>query len=302
MRERDKVRLGAITVLSILGVCILILMPQSTVKAMQNKMTEEMTGALFHTFHFCSSNVAHNFPYIFLVGIVITAVYILIIVEKLRIKKIAQALNESKEKYLIATKNANFSVWELDINNRRIIQYEHSREVHGNMEVIENVPDSIIESGYVIGEDVERFREMYEKIFAGAPNAEGEFWVKTNGRSQRWYERITYTTIYDKQGKPIRAIGSSKDITMQKEIEKKYKEEVYYRTCVDTDVVASFHFNLTQNWCGDGHSDFEEILALQNSGTVDGFFEAEYANNVDWEMLDAYKEMFNRKNLLKEFF
>lgn len=301
MREKDKRVLGIISILSYMVVCILIIMPQSTVRAWQGKVTTKISGTVTSSYKFCSINIERHFVYIFLLGFVVSAIYVFFIIENFRIKKIAQALQESKEKYLIATKNADFSVWEFDIINKRIIQSYHSKEVHGNLEVIENVPEFIIESGYVIGEDIDKFREMYEKICAGEPSAEGEFWVKTSKRTERWYERVTYTTIFDKQGKPIKAIGSSKDITKEKEIEKKYKEEIYYRTCVDKDVIGSFHFNLTKNWCGDGQSEVKEILRLQESKTVDGFFEAEYANNADSELLKEYKKVFNRENLIKAF-
>ncbi len=301
MKKKDKKALGIAIVLLILGACILLIMPQGIFESLKRKIAVSSTGIIANFGRYRSMNFEHNFIYFFLFGISASIVYIFFIIENFRIKKIALVLQESKEKYLIATRNANFSVWELDIINKRIIQSEHSKEMHGYAQIIENVPNSIIEAGYVIGEDVDKFKEMYDKIFAGIPSIEGEFWVKSKGRVERWYERVTYTTIFDKQGKPIKAIGSSKDITIEKEIEKKYNEEIYYRTCVDKDVIGSFHFNLTKNWCGDGQSDYEEILILQESRTVDGFFEAEYANNADAEILAEYKKVFNRENLMKAF-
>lgn len=244
----------------------------------------------------------HYFIYFLTIGLIVIAITIFFIVDNYRMRKIAQALTESKEKYLIATKSGDFCVWEFDIANRRILQSEHSREVHGCTQIIENVPETIIASGYVMEEDRNKFNEMYEKIYAGEPRVQGEFWVKSKKKTEPWCERIIYTTIFDKQGKPIKAIGSSKDITIEKEAEKKYNEEIYYRTCVDTDVIGSFHFNLTKNWCKDGQSDMPEILTFQESGTVDGFFEAEYAKNVDEEILQEYKKVFNRESLLKAFY
>jgi signal transduction histidine kinase len=276
-------------------------MPGSTICAWQGKVTNKMLVIMTSSCNFFSINMEHHFGYFFFLGFVISIICVFFIIENFRIKKIAQALKESKEKYLIATKNADFSIWEFDLVNQRLLQSHHSKEVHGNLEVIENVTDFIIESGYVIGEDIDKFREFYGKICAGEPSADAEFWVKTSTRAERWYERLSYTMIYDKQGKPIKAIGSSKDITKEKEVEKKYKEEIYYRTCVDKDVIGSFHFNLTKNWCGDGQSNTKEILLLQESQTVDGFFEADYKNNADPELLEEYKKVFNRQNLIKSF-
>lgn len=292
---------GILCKLAALAICTCMMIPQNVFASISSKNISRKTIFIYKNI-FLLQRFEHHFTYFSIFGIIITALTIFFVMDNIRVKKIAQALKESKEKYLIATKNTDFSVWELDIINRRITQFEHLRDVHGYEEVIENVPESIIEKGYVNGEDIEKFRDMYEKVFAGEPNVVGEFCVESYGKSQRWYERVSYTTIFDKQGKPIKAIGSSKDITKEKEIEKKYNEEIYYRTCVDTDVIASFHFNLTQNLCSDGHSDMPEILKLQEAGTVDGFFEDEYANNVDAEILKEYKKVFNRVNLIKAFY
>lgn len=288
-----------VLIIVLLGACVMICLK---VTAMSNGSGVRQYEILISSYEKCWQSFERHFVYFSLGVAMVMAITLFVIIDNLRIRKIAQALKESKEKYLIATKNADFSVWELDIINRRIIQSEHSREVHGNTKVIENVPESIIDSGYVMEEDIDRFLEMYNKIIAGEPSVEGEFWVKSKNKSDYWCERVAYTTIFDKQGKPIKAIGSSKDITIEKEIEKKYNEEIYYRTCVDTDVIGSFHFNLTKNWCGEGQSDIPQILALQESGTVDGFFEAEYALNAADEILNEYKNIFNRSNLMKSFY
>lgn len=237
------------------------------------------------------------------IGLSIFAIVILfLITENLKVKKIAQDLKASREKYLIATKNADFTFWELDIVNRRIICSNQSGCQHGMREIFENVPQSLIEAGYVTLESLDQFLQMYEKVYAGEPVVVGEFWMKIPQSSQKRLMRVTYTTLYDKFGKPAKAVGTCKDITIEKDIEKKYKEEIYYHTCVDKDVIGSFHFNLTKNWCGDGHSDIPQVLDLQSSGTVDGFFEKEYEMNVDLEIVSEYKKRFTRKNLLNCFY
>ncbi|MEG2857955.1 MAG: histidine kinase dimerization/phospho-acceptor domain-containing protein, partial [Clostridia bacterium] len=67
------------------------------------------------------------------------------------------------------------------------------------------------------------------------------------------------------------------------------------------DILGSFKMNLTQNTCEEGQSDIKTILTFGRGGTVDGFFELEYATHLDAAEAEQYKSIFNRENLLKEY-
>lgn len=121
--------------------------------------------------------------------------------------------------------NTGVSIWEYDFRRRCIIQYQISTEMHGFEQIVPNVPESLVESGFVHPDSAEAFYEMYDKLRQGAPFAEGVFKVQTSDRRGYWFEHIRYTNAFDQNGLPYRAIGMSTDETAQQEAIAKYERE-----------------------------------------------------------------------------
>ena len=63
-------------------------------------------------------------------------------------KELMFRLQRTSALYQVAQKHSRLNMWELDLKNRRIIQTEESKALHGYGDVVENVPDSLFESGY----------------------------------------------------------------------------------------------------------------------------------------------------------
>jgi EAL domain-containing protein (putative c-di-GMP-specific phosphodiesterase class I) len=115
-----------------------------------------------------------------------------------------------------AFNDTDISYWYYDIANKRILHNEHSVKVHGFENVVENVPVSLIESGYVHPDSIEDFKALYQKLENGEQRATADIWIKPFHASQYWCERIVYTTIYSNKNEPIVAIGISTNVTSEK--------------------------------------------------------------------------------------
>ncbi|MEG0703580.1 MAG: hypothetical protein RR449_08410, partial [Christensenella sp.] len=150
-------------------------------------------------------------------------------------------------------------------------------------------------------DDAPALFEMFDKLFAGEKTAKSVGRWGNGDDSVWWWYEIAYTTIFDDEGKPLRAIGTAIDITERVRLEERYDEEIKWRKVHNKDVMGSFKMNLTQNTCEDGQSDVATILSFHGDGTVDGFFEREYATHMYPEELKKYKKIFNRKNLLRGY-
>ena len=128
-----------------------------------------------------------------------------------------------------------------------MIQTERSQDVHGLGAVIENVPDSLVENGYIHPDSVEDFLEMHRKIISGAESAECIIRVRAP-EGQYWWEKIHYTTIFDGDGNPIRAVAVSENVSAQKEAEKRAFQELICKKCFSIDIIAFSKINLTKNY------------------------------------------------------
>lgn len=80
-------------------------------------------------------------------------------------------LRRSEERFQIAVRQAGISVWEYDIPARRLYS-SVSTQGHGEAcPVVEQVPQSLIDSGYVHPSGVKEFQGMHEALHRGEPTA-----------------------------------------------------------------------------------------------------------------------------------
>lgn len=121
-------------------------------------------------------------------------------------------LGKESEVLFEALAKCNICVWEYDIVHKRIIQTGASMRVHGCNKIIENVPNTLIESGHVHKDSAVAFRNMYKLLQNGAKEASCIIKVKRPDGSY-WWEKINYITSFDENGRAVRALGISNDVT-----------------------------------------------------------------------------------------
>ena len=108
-----------------------------------------------------------------------------------------------------------------------------------------NYPNCWIESGILHPDDVEEYRQLYQKIDNGADYAEAEVRNQYNG-SYHWFQ-YRLKSIYDPLGKRIKVIGTRSDITLAKEIEANHQHHLNAFFSSNPDTLASCRVNLTEN-------------------------------------------------------
>ena len=206
--------------------------------------------------------------------------------------------------YEAAVGDVNLVVWEYEIGAHRIIMAdneftEYDYRKFGLPKIIENAPDSLAE--YIDEADVQKFLDMYRAIENGAPKASCEVWYKLQPGQEPRCERISFTTVFGADGKPVSAVGIGQNITARKMEEEKYNRFYKQLSEANPDTLGSFRMNLSADWCGDGQSPQADYLRLQSSGRVNGFFAAMASRMEPGEARDEFIRFFTRENLLEVF-
>lgn len=215
-------------------------------------------------------------------------------------KRIMERMQQTLDRYHEAITDTDFSIWYYDMKKKCILQEEQSVNIHGFDHIIENVPESLIASGYVHPDDVQSFREMYGRMFAGEARVTGDFWVRQTDRDAYWCERITYKVVYDDKGEPVMALGASKDVSLEKENERRFREEVELRNTLREKSPGSYVLNLSKNKLMAANERIES-LGLGKAATADEFFMrcrqliVNTTNGID------VNEILDRQKLLKGF-
>ena len=163
---------------------------------------------------------------------------------------------------------------------------------------IPNVPESVLEK--INSSSHKAFLEMYRQVQAGH-SASCEVWTVPTPTQESRCDRISYTVLKNEEGLPAKAFAVVENITAEKIKEEKYNTFNNYRKGLVTNSLASYHLNLSTNWCGDGHAQLPELLLLQEDKTADGFFAKVQQNIVGAEKQQQWQREFNRAALLDSF-
>lgn len=163
---------------------------------------------------------------------------------EIALNKERQSLKISEERFRIALETTNLSIWEYDFTTRRITQSIKSQSIHGFERVIDDVPDSLINSGYIHPDSVGDVKILYDKLLSGEKKVEGIFKIIKPINHEILYERIRYTVIFDSDNKPFKAIGVSDDVTDQMNILQKYQMEASIRQNLNKNIYTTAVINL----------------------------------------------------------
>ena len=221
------------------------------------------------------------------------------------LKNSEQEILKAQQIYDDAASVAKLVIWNYDIKTRRAIMLRTGYtylvcKKFGVPLIIENAPETL--SKFVADEDQDAFLETYHAIDNGAAKAECEFRFKLPKQNRPQYERITLRRINDEKGRLLTVYCCGQNITAQKEREERFKRA--YEQLYNPNSYGSFHLNLTQNWCGNGtkgSSKIKNVLDLQNSGNVEGYFAAFAALIADEEVKKDFFKRFDRELLLEQF-
>lgn len=207
-----------------------------------------------------------------------------------------QKLRQTQALLTAALHNTKVTVWEYDLATKSILQTINSQDTHGFDTVISNVPEALIENGFVHPQSAEDFRALYRDVFAGKEKAQRDIFVQTLDRTGYWWERIIYIPVTDASGNVIKAIGTSMDVTEQKNLEQSFREIEALRSKTTNGIMI----NVSKNTLDTMYSEVDEIAAL-NNGNLTDFFQKSRLRIPDATKRKAYDAIFNRESLLRAY-
>ncbi|MEG1275656.1 MAG: ATP-binding protein [Ruthenibacterium sp.] len=213
-----------------------------------------------------------------------------------------RALRESEARYAAAIKSANINIWEYDYAADTMTIFSTSPKIHPDELTVRNYKQDVVDAGHISEESAPVLFDTLKKLENGAPEASAELWVRNAWGDPFWCERIIYTNAFDEAGKPVKAYCVGRDITREKEAEKRYRDELSYREAMQKATMASINVNLTQNTILDCKSIFPKLVArMKAAQTVQDYFDQVRSELATEEMQQKYAAIFQRDALLRQF-
>ena len=141
-----------------------------------------------------------------------------------KLKRLEQELLENQLRYESAIKGSGINIWEYDIRQDSLYIVSNSSRIKQNCYSIDHYIQSTLDNGYVREDSIDLFLDIFKRLRQGECEVTGDIWYKTTDEMGWWCERVTYTAIFDDEGKPYRAFGAGRDVTREKEAEKRFHE------------------------------------------------------------------------------
>ena len=120
-------------------------------------------------------------------------------------KKLYSDVSESEAKFRFASEHTNTYSWEYTIATKEMRPCFRCMRDLGLPPVLKNYPEPVIESGLFQPDYADMYRDWHRQLAEGVEHLEAVMPLTAD----RVPFRIKYTTIYDENGKPVKAYGSA---------------------------------------------------------------------------------------------
>src|SRR5574344_215715 len=203
--------------------------------------------------------------------------------------------------YEAAVEDAKLVVWEYDIVKHTITMAENDFTEYDYRKfnlpkTLENIPQSLIP--YIDDNYVDQFLAMYTAIEQGAPSASCEVWYKLKPGTEPRCEHIRYVTIFDDNGKPVKAYGIGQNITAMKLEHEKYTSLYKQVTATLSDAISSTRLNLSKNSYISGYSADPGVVERLQRTTANEHFLAAIQSIPDEAIRTRLTKIFTCANLI----
>lgn len=208
----------------------------------------------------------------------------------------------NEERYQIALKQSQSILWQYDpyakVLTRIDAGNQHTSKILHNVHTMKNFPDVLWEKGMLDKASIQEAKKICEDIMAGKKECECILHLYDEHHYSHWFH-IYSSSIFDKDGTVLEAIGISKDITDLKQLELEYHNEKEYRDIISSDFVSVFEVDLTADKMLNVNKKWMQEMDLNEDSTYDDLTERIVGMmHPDYSYI---KEMKTRENMLECF-
>ncbi|MEG2198924.1 MAG: diguanylate cyclase [Anaerovorax sp.] len=188
-------------------------------------------------------------------------------------KEAELALKVDEERYRIAMQSIEDIIIDYDMKTHTMYHSSKAKEIYGVPELVENMPQSILDSGTVLAESKNEYLEVFRQLDDGVKKCSCVLQARAADGRILW-NRLTFTAIFDDEGNTVRAIGILQDITREKSVELRYKREArylklsgkegtfYYEVDLTGNRFISGHETIVNAYCKSPTDDFNRVMEL----------------------------------------
>lgn len=205
-----------------------------------------------------------------------------------------------KKQMLMAISATNLSIFTYDIQ-KDIFHIQGKKEINPlRYESFDGSMREILKSEMVMPDSIENFINMHEQLKSGKKNVSAIIHFNPEYSEAEW-RKITYSTIFDDNGKASVAAGISEDITEHVRARERYKSEM--QALVESQgnsLLSKFRTNLTRNTV-DHYTGYRERAGRQGGETFTSIINSTTEICVNPADAERIRDEYLPEKLLKKY-
>lgn len=210
----------------------------------------------------------------------------------------SQQLLLEHESFEAALNSTGLHHWVYDIQHNRSLQSMSSQRELGVPPVMENHPQSFLDTGMILPKYWNLYLDLHKQVRAGAKEVTGEYQIWPPADPFPHWEKLVYRTVFDENGQPVKAVGTALDVSARKYLEERYHDFLTHHRRVLELRTDAFRINITKDTIMPMK---DKMGFFKNNGrlTMNQFFGLSSKNIQDPVELRRYKKLFNQESLLE---
>ena len=211
-------------------------------------------------------------------------------------------LRNAKDVYEFSIAGTELFLWEYDLVKDEItlgdnpFTLKRKKEI-GYPDVVPNASRFIYAN--VMPESKDTMKRIFDDIQAGKEYTSGDIHFRAGGDEGYTICRVSYCTICDENGKPVKAYGCEQNITDTVLLRDNYaKELARFESDVDKTIIFRLHASLTQNITMESRTG---KIVLPQGGTYDENMARLFTGDTFTRERDNLREVLERGRLIKAY-
>ena len=209
-------------------------------------------------------------------------------------------LELEQESFVAVLDSTGLDHWVYDIQHDRSYQSPSSQQVLGVPAVMENYPQSFLDTNMILPKYWNEYLEVHKQIRAGEKEVTAEYQIWPPHEEFPHWERLIYKNIFDEQGRPVKAIGTALDVSAQKYLEERFEDFLAYHRRLLPSLSDAFRVNISKNTIMPVKDAFG-FFKKNGHIPMSRFFELSEKYILDRPSRRKYEKLYNRENLLANY-
>ncbi|MBN7771824.1 EAL domain-containing protein [Clostridium aminobutyricum] len=227
-------------------------------------------------------------------------IFVAMVIDISKEKDVERELQLSEERFKFAFSQTSAQIMEYDIKTKEVITYDSKDADSRIYRVDDDVPQSYFDNGIIHAHFIDDCSEMFRKIDEGQKNVTKTIKMKQKDGEYHWM-KLSYTNIYDEDGKPYKAIGIAENIETIMDIQIQANMAQQYRAAITSDAIIAMDCDLAEDRLVKCDTNVNGFIKLNNMESYTEAIEFVSDKSADAAQKAEFIHRFSRINLLSYF-